>query len=227
MTKVFHEDRITGLMKHFCFYQSLLESLELHCEVAHELSLPYDLHTACNLVTTVVNVLESSCDHVHVVVCINTACDAETEKVKTTETVLTSHRITVSKNVTDLAATYTSLDIKLDCESLCRELLLRDLVENSVSVNEDSVTAYRTLVRNAVLVELCSKVLYLADTCLDGLELGILVKTHGESSHVAAVHTTVSEEALERDAESLRTLVPVFMTGRDETSHVYKTVFLR
>ena len=79
-----------------------LESLELYGEVTHELSLPYDLHTASDLMTTVVNVLESSCDHVHVVVCINATCDAQTEKVETTETVLTSYRITVCKNVTDL-----------------------------------------------------------------------------------------------------------------------------
>ena len=44
--------------------------------------------------TTVVNVLESCCDNVHVVVCINTTCDAETEKVETSETVLTSYRVT-------------------------------------------------------------------------------------------------------------------------------------
>ena len=99
--------------------------------MTHELCLPYDLHTACDLMTTVVNVLERCCDHVHVVVCINTACDAETEKVETSETVLTSYRITVSEDVTDLAATYTGLDVELDSESLCRELLLRDLVENA------------------------------------------------------------------------------------------------
>ena len=44
------------------FCQSLLESLELYCEVAHELCLPYDLHTASDLMTTVVNILESRCD---------------------------------------------------------------------------------------------------------------------------------------------------------------------
>ena len=48
-----------------------LESLEFHSEVTHEFSLPNDLHSASDFVTTVVNVLESSCDHVHVVVCIN------------------------------------------------------------------------------------------------------------------------------------------------------------
>ena len=99
--------------------------------MSHKLSLPYDLHTACDLVTTVINVLESSCDHVHMIVCIDATGDAETEKVETSETVLTSYRITVSEDVTDLAATYTGLDVELDSESLCRELLLRDLVKNA------------------------------------------------------------------------------------------------
>ena len=44
-----------------------LESLELHSEVAYELSLPNDLHTASDLVTAVIYVLEGCCDHVHVV----------------------------------------------------------------------------------------------------------------------------------------------------------------
>ena len=82
--------------------------------MSHKLSLPYDLHTACDLVTTVVNVLESSCDHVHMVVCVDATCDAETEKVEAAETVLASHRIAVSEDVTDLATTYTSLDVKLE-----------------------------------------------------------------------------------------------------------------
>ena len=82
-----------------------LESLELHSEVAHELGLPSDLHTASDFVTTIVNVLEGCCDHVHVVVCVHTASDAETEKVETTETVLTSYRVTVSKDVTELTTT--------------------------------------------------------------------------------------------------------------------------
>ena len=85
--------------------------------MSHQLCLPYDLHTACDLVTTVVNVLESCCDNVHVVVCINTTCDAETEKIETSETVLTSYRVTVSEDISDLAATYTGLDVELDCKS--------------------------------------------------------------------------------------------------------------
>ena len=205
----------------------LLESLQLHSEVTHKLSLPYDLHTTCNLVTTVVNILESRCDHIHVVVCVNTAGDAETEKVKTAETVLTSHRITVSKDVTDLAATYTGLDIKFDSECLCRELLLRDLVKDAVCVNEDCVTTDRTLVRDAILIKLSSKILYLTDTCLDSLELCVLIKTYSKSSHITAVHTTISKEALEWDTESLCTLVPILVSCSDESTHVHETVLLR
>ena len=127
-----------------------LESLELNGEVTHELSLPSDLDTTSDLVTTVVNVLEGCCDHVHVVVSVHTASYAETEKVETTETVLTSYRIAVSEDVTDFATTNTSLDVELDGECLSWELLLSDLVENAVSVYEDSVTTYRTLIRDSV-----------------------------------------------------------------------------
>ena len=54
--------------------------------------------------TTVIHVLESCSDHVHVVVGIHATSDAEAEKVKATETVLTCNRITVSKDVTDLTS---------------------------------------------------------------------------------------------------------------------------
>ena len=95
--------------------------------MAHELCLPYDLHTALDLVAAVVYVLEGCCDHVHVVVGVYTASDAEAEKVKTSETVFTSHRVTVSEDVSDLAATYAGLDVELDGECLCRELFLRNV----------------------------------------------------------------------------------------------------
>ena len=203
-----------------------LESLELNGEVTHELSLPSDLDTTGDLMTTVVNVLEGCCDHVHVVVSVHTASDAETEKVETTETVLTSYRIAVSEDVTDLTTTYASLDVELDGECLSWELLLRDLVENAVSVYEDSVTTYRTLVRDSVLVELSCEVLNLLDTSLDSLELSVLVKTYSESSHITAVHTTVCKEALEWDTESLCTLVPILVTCSDETTHIHETVLL-
>ena len=87
--------------------------------MTHELSLPNDLHTALDLIATVEYVLEGYCDHIHVVVCVDTACDTETKKVKTAETVLTSHRVTVSKDISDLTTTDTSLEIKLDSECLC------------------------------------------------------------------------------------------------------------
>ena len=194
--------------------------------MTHELCLPNDLHTACDFVATVIHVLEGSCDHIHVVVCIYTACNAETEKVESAETVLTSHRVTVCKDITDLTTTYTCLDIKLDGESLSRELLLRDLVEHAVCVNEDCVTTDRTLIRDAILIKLSSKILYLTDTCLDSLKLCVLIKTYSKSSHITTVHTTISEEAFEWDTESLSTLVPVLVTSSDETTHVDETVLL-
>jgi hypothetical protein len=104
--------------------------------VTHELGLPNDLHTASDLVTAVIYVLKSCSDHIHMVVCVHTASNAETEKVKATKAVLTGHRIAVCKDISDLTTTYTCLDIELDCECLRRELLLRDLVKNAVCIYE-------------------------------------------------------------------------------------------
>ena len=66
----------------------------------------------------------------------------------------------------------------------------------------------------------------LFDTCLDHVEFDIFLQTDGESVHVTAVHTTVCEEAFERDAEQLGTFVPVFLICCDETAHVDESVFL-
>jgi hypothetical protein len=62
-------------------------------------------------VTTVINVLEGYCYDVHVVVCIDTARNAETKKVETSETILSGNRVAVSKDITDLTATDSGLDI--------------------------------------------------------------------------------------------------------------------
>ena len=51
-------------------YHNKLQTLELNCEVTHQLSLPYDLHTASDLVTTIVNILKRCSDNVHVVVSV-------------------------------------------------------------------------------------------------------------------------------------------------------------
>ena len=60
----------------------LSKGLELHSEVAHEGSLPYDLDTASDLFATVIDVLEGCGDHLHVVVGVNATGDSETEQVE-------------------------------------------------------------------------------------------------------------------------------------------------
>ncbi len=52
------------------YHKKLLQALELNCKVTHQLCLPNDLHTACDLVATVVYVLKRCSDNVHVVVCV-------------------------------------------------------------------------------------------------------------------------------------------------------------
>ena len=149
--------------------------------MTHELCLPYDLHTALDLVATVIYVLEGCCDHVHVIVGIYTACDAEAEEVKASETVLAGYRIAVCENVTDFTTTYTGLDIEFDCKCLCRELFLRNVCKHSVCVYEEGMSTCRTLVWNTVLIKLGCEVLYLADTCLYGLKLSVLITGTGRS----------------------------------------------
>ena len=132
---------------------TLFQSLELAGKVAHKLSFPCDFQTAFDGVTTVVDVLQSGCDDIHVVVGVNTAWDAETHEVVATETVLTCDRVTVGEDVTDFAGADTSLKVELAGQSLCRELFLRDVGQDLVSVDEDSVTASRTLVRDALFIQ--------------------------------------------------------------------------
>ena len=83
----------------------------MNCEVTHEFCFPCDTYAVFVFVTTVVNVLLCCCDNIHVVVCINAASDAETEKVLATETVFACDRVTVSEDVTDFATTNTSFEI--------------------------------------------------------------------------------------------------------------------
>ena len=194
--------------------------------MTHQFGLPNNLYTMLDAVTTVVDVLECNSNDIHVIICIYTTCDAQTKKVQSSETVLTGYRITVSKDVTDLAATDTSLDVKFDGKSLCRELLLRYLIQNLVRVNKDCMTADRTLIWDSVLIKFRSKILYLTDTSLDGLEFSVLIKTNSKSSHITTVHTTVSKEAFEWDTEPLCTLISVLMSGCNESTHIDKTVFL-
>ena len=49
---------------------NILQTLQLNGEVTHKLGLPNNLHTASNLVTAVINVLQRSCDNVHMVVSV-------------------------------------------------------------------------------------------------------------------------------------------------------------
>ena len=91
--------------------------------MAHKLGFPHNFHTTCDFMTAVIYVFEGGCNHVHVVVGICAAADAETEEVISTEAVLSCNGIAVSEYIADLTTADTSLAIKFDCQSLCRELL--------------------------------------------------------------------------------------------------------
>ena len=96
----------------------LSERFELHCEVAHKFGFPYDLHATGDFMTTVIHVLERSGNHIHMVVGVSAAADAETQEVVSAETVLTGYGITVGKDVADFAATHAGFTIKLHSERL-------------------------------------------------------------------------------------------------------------
>ena len=106
------------------------EKFELHCEVAQKLCLPGNLHTTGNFVATVVYIFQGCCNHIHVVVGVCAAADAETQEVVAIKTVLTCHRIAVGKQITDFAATHACLEIQLYGETLCGKLLFRNTVEH-------------------------------------------------------------------------------------------------
>ena len=180
-----------------------------------------------HFVTAVVDVLEGGCDHVHVVVGICAAADAEAEEVVSAEAVFARHGITVGEQIADFATADTGLAVKLYGEHLGGKLLLGDLVEHLVGVDEEGVAADGTLIRNAVFVELGGEIFHLLDAGLEHVELGVLVEADSESGHVAAVHTAIGKEALEGDEEAFRSFIDIFPAGSDETAHVDETVFLR
>lgn len=124
----------------------------MYCEVAHEFCFPCDAYAVFYVVAAVINVLQSCCDDIHVVVCINAAGDAETEKIQATEAVLACDRVTVGEDVAYFAATDASFEIKFDSECLCREFFLRHVGEDAVSIDEESVATDRALVRDAIFV---------------------------------------------------------------------------
>ena len=131
----------------------LFQTFELAGEMTPQFSFPGDFQTTFDGVAAVVDVLQSGCDDIHVVVGVNTTWDAETHEVVATETVLACDRVTVSEDVTDFASADTCFEVELACQSLCREFFLRDVGQNLVGIDEDGVATCRTLVRNAVFIE--------------------------------------------------------------------------
>src|SRR5699024_9283456 len=187
---------------------------------------PNDFDTVGNFVATVVHVLQGSGNHLHVVVRIYAACHANADEVVAAETVLAGNRVAVGENVPDFAATDTGFLVQLDGQRLSGELFLRNLREHLGSIDEDGVTAYGTLVRNAVLVEQRREILHLTDAGVEVVEFGVFIKAYCEGSHVAAVHAAVRKVSFEGNAEFLRSFVPVFPARGDETAHVHEAVFL-
>ena len=160
------------------------------------------------------------------VIRIDAPRDAQTHKIQSAEAVLARHRITVSEDITDLACTDAGFQIQLACQRLRREFLFRNLAQHLIGIHEDRVSTCRTLVRNAVLVELGSQVLHLPDTGVQHIKLRVLHQSDSQRCHVTTVHATVGQEALKRNTELFAALVPLRLVGRNESAHVHQTVFL-
>ena len=92
--------------------------------MSHQLCLPDDADAVADGVATVVYVLEGCGNHVHVVVGIYTAGDAQAQQIEASEAVLACDGVSAGKDVADLATADTGLKIKLYGERLCRELFL-------------------------------------------------------------------------------------------------------
>ena len=132
---------------------SISYSFQLYCEVAHQRSLPCYTHTMSDLLPSVIDILQRCSDYCHMVVCIYSARNSQAQEIKSTKTVLSGHRVTVSKQITDLTSTDSCLEIKLYGKSLCRELLFWNVCQHLWSINEKSMASCRTLVRNMIFVE--------------------------------------------------------------------------
>ena len=74
---------------------NLSQSLELASEVTHQLGFPSDLKTALDAVAAVIDVLQCSGNHIHVVVGVHTARDTETHEVVAAKAVLARDRVAV------------------------------------------------------------------------------------------------------------------------------------
>lgn len=94
----------------FLLYKYILQSLELHGEVAHERCFPRNSYTACNLSPALINVLQRSCYNSDVVVCVDAARNGKAQQVETCEAVFASNRVAVGQEITNLASADTSRD---------------------------------------------------------------------------------------------------------------------
>ena len=160
------------------------------------------------------------------IVGVHTTRDAQAHEVVASEAILAGDRVTVSQNVADLTGANASFEIELASQGLSRELFLRNVGQHLVGINEDGVATGRTLIRNAVLIELGSQVMHLLDTGFNHLKLNVFLQTDSQSVHVTAVHTTVGEEAFKRNAEQFGTFVPFFLVSSNKAAHVDESVFL-
>ena len=132
------------------FYEEVLplDFLQFDCEMPHDREFLGNPVTAGDAFAAVVNVLQGCRYVIHVVVCVNPAWDCESEQLKTRITVLFRVRVAVGEQSTDFHAPYTGFEVKLDGECLCLEFFFRYVGQDFLRINEDCVSAGRSLIRD-------------------------------------------------------------------------------
>lgn len=85
------------------------------------------------------------------------------------------HRIAIGKDCTDFDPSDACFEIKLNTEHLCNKLFLRNMGQDFLRIDEDSMSTGRSLIRNTVFVEFAAEVFHLLDACFKIIVLGAFV----------------------------------------------------
>ena len=105
--------------------------------------------------------------------------------------------VAVGEDRADLHAADARFEVEFHGQCLGDELLLGEIRQHLLGVDEDGVSAGRTLVGYAVFVQQVAQQLHLPDAGVELFELRILVESHGQRVHVAPRHAAVGDVAFE------------------------------
>ena len=93
------------LNKVLCY---LFQSTELASKVSHQFSLPRNLQSSCNLLSAIVHVLQCSGNHIHMIISVYTARNAQSYKIQSSESILTGYGVTICQHISNFASSNAS-----------------------------------------------------------------------------------------------------------------------